>query len=308
MRWKKIIRYLHNPCKIVNFLGARGGLKFIPDKLYLKLRYYAYFEKKLNLENPTTFNEKNQWLKLYDRNPIYTQMVDKSDVRQYLAAIIGEEYLIPLIGVWDKFDDIDFSQLPDKFVLKCTHDSGGVVVVKDKDNLDIESVRKIIKRSLKRNFYYYSREWPYKDVKPRIICEKYLVDESGYELKDYKVACFNGKAKFFYVCLNRTPKSCNIDMYDMNWNPMPFYQVLHPNSGTFVSKPRNFDKMVEIAEKLAKNLPYLRVDFYEPNGELFMGELTFFHGSGFEPYIPESYDYLMGSWLKLPSVSNLGEK
>lgn len=304
----KVIEYIHNPCKIVNFLGSRGRLKFLPDKLYLKLAYYAFFEKKLDLKNPTTFNEKKQWLKLYDRNPFYTQMVDKYEVREYLAATVGEEYLIPLLGIWDKFEDIDFSQLPDQFVLKCTHDSGGLVICKDKSQLDIEAARKKINRCLKRNYYYHSREWPYKSIKPRIICEKYMVDECGLELKDYKLGCFNGKAKLFFVCLNRTSSSCNIDIYDMNWNPMPFCQTLYPNSGTIIPKPKNFNKMVEFSEKLSKDIPFLRVDFYEPNGQLFMGELTFFHGSGFQVYRPESYDYLLGSWLDLPFNLLEGDK
>lgn len=303
MHWNKVLEYLHNPLKIVNYLDARGGLKLLPDKLYLRLKYFSCLGKKLNLKNPTTFNEKLQWLKLYDRNPIYTRMVDKYEVRQYIAMTIGEDYLIPLLGVWDKFEDIDFSQLPNQFVLKCTHDSGGLVICKDKTKLNIEATRMKINRCLKRNYFLYGREWPYKNVKPRILCEKYMVDESGLELKDYKISCFNDKAKFTEVCLNRnSPSGLNIDMFDTDWNPILALSG-HPNSGTMVPKPKNLNKMLEFAEKLSKDIPYLRVDFYEPGGQLFFGELTFYPASGFEDYTPESYNYLLGSWIDIPVVN-----
>lgn len=298
--WKKAVQYLVNPCKIVNYLGERGFLNFLPDKLYLRCKYYAFFGKQLNLQNPQGFNEKNQWLKLYDQNPGYIEMVDKYEVRQYIAGIIGPTYLVPLLGVWDAFEEINFAELPDQFVLKCTHDSGGVFICKDKNNFDRRAAQKKINRCLKRNYYYRSREWPYKYVKPRIIAEKYLADKDGSNLIDYKVACFNGQAKFFFVCLNRTEHGCNIDMYDLDWNPMPFCQTLYPNSGTLTPRPQNFTKMIEIAEKLSRSIPFLRVDFYEPEGQLYMGELTFFHGSGFQVYRPDSYDMLLGSWLQLP--------
>lgn len=181
-----LIKVFKNPKKIIEFAGYKQLLNWIDDKAYLKLMYYLIFDKKLNLNNSKTFNEKLQWLKLYDRNPLYTKLVDKYEVRKYIAQTIGEEYLIPLIGVWDKFDDIDFSTLPNQFVLKCTHDSGGLVICKNKSKLDIEVARKKINKCLRRNYYYSGREWPYKDVKPRIVCEKYMVDESGVELKDYK--------------------------------------------------------------------------------------------------------------------------
>ena len=187
-------------------------LKSIPDEIYLKWIYRARMDKNLDMENPITFNEKLQWLKLYDRNPLYTQLVDKYEVRKYISNIIGERYLIPLLGVYEKFSDIDFDKLPRQFVLKCTHDSGGLVVCKDKNALDMESAERKINRSLKRNYYYLQREWPYKNVKPRIICEKYMLDESNEELKDYKFLCFNGKVQCSFVCLNRgTKEGLNVD-------------------------------------------------------------------------------------------------
>ncbi|WP_209510531.1 ATP-grasp fold amidoligase family protein [Sedimentibacter acidaminivorans] len=273
----------------------------LPDILYLELMFYHRIKSKLNLKNPRSFNEKLQWLKLYDRNPVYTNLVDKYEVRKYISKTIGEEYLIPLIGVWDKFDAIDFSKLPNHFVLKCTHDSGGIIICKDKSKLDIEAAKKKINKSLKRNYYYLGREWPYKNVKPRIICEKYMVDESGIELKDYKFMCFNGKVRCSFVCLNRNSQSgLNVDFYDMDWNPMSFERH-YPSSGTTIPRPINFDKMIDFAEKLSKNIPFVRVDFYETNGHLYFGELTFHPGSGFEEFTPELYDYLLGSWIKLPS-------
>lgn len=297
----KVLNLIKNPRRIIPILSNRSLLNWLSDETILKIQFKDRMDKTINLKNPQTFNEKLQWLKLYDRNPLYTNLVDKYEVRKYISKVIGEEYLIPLTGVWDKFEDIDFSQLPNQFVLKCTHDSGGIVICKDKNELDIEATRKKINKCLKRNFYYIAREWPYKNIKPRIICEKYMVDESETELKDYKFMCFNGEVKCSFVCLNRNSETgLNVDFYDMNWNPMPFERH-YPNSKTVISKPENFDKMVEFAQKLSKNIPFIRVDFYETNGQLYFGELTFYPGAGFEEFTPESYDYLLGSWIELPS-------
>lgn len=290
---RKIISYLWNLVYIQYFVS---------DKLSLKIKYKNTIGKNLNLDNPQTFNEKLQWLKIHNRNSLYTQAVDKYEVRKYIAVTIGEEYLIPLVGVWDKFEDIDFSKLPNQFVLKCTHDSGGLVICKNKNVLDIETAKNEINKCLKRNFYYVAREWPYKNVKPRIICEKYMLDESGTDLKDYKFMCFNGEVKCSFVCLNRnSPNGLNVDFYDMKWNPMPF-QRHYKSSGSITPRPKNFDKMVEFSRKLSKDIPFVRVDFYEINGQLYFGELTFYPGSGFEEFTPESYDYLLGSWIELPKI------
>ena len=275
--------------------------KIIPDNIYLKLRYKYYTGKKLNLKNPQTFNEKLQWLKLYDRNPLYTKLVDKYEVRKYIADIIGEEYLIPLISIYNSIEEINWNSLPNKFVLKCTHGSGANIICSDKSKLDIEDAKIKLKKWMQRNWYWYGREWPYKNVKPRIICEKYMVDESGIELKDYKFMCFNGEVKCSFVCSNRnSPNGLNVDFYDMDWNLMPFERH-YSNSGTKIPKPKNFEKMVGFAEKLSKNIPFVRVDFYETYGQLYFGELTFYPGSGFEEFTPEKYDYVLGSWLKLPN-------
>lgn len=296
----KIIKAFKNPRLVILYMLDFNFFRIIPDEHYLKIKYKLHMKKKLDLNNPQTLNEKLQWLKLNDRNQLYTNIVDKYEVRKYITKTIGKDYLIPLIGVWNKFEDINFSKLPNQFVLKCTHDSGGLVICTDKNKLDIELARKKINKSLKRDFYYVGREWPYKNVKPRIICEKYMVDESEMELKDYKFMCFNGEAKCSFVCLNRnSPNGLNVDFYDMNWNSMPFERH-YPNSGALIPKPKNFNKMVEFAEKLSKNIPFVRVDFYETNGKLYFGELTFYPGAGFEEFTPESYDYLLGSWINIP--------
>lgn len=292
---KKIISLKH----WLGWITSRDFSKIIPDKLFIQMKYYSVFGKINNFKEPETFNEKLQWLKLYDRNPIYTNLVDKYEVRKYIAKTIGEQYLIPLIGVWDKYEDIDFSKLPNQFVLKCTHDSGGLVICTDKSKFDFETAKKKINESLNRNFYYKCREWPYKNIKPRIICEKYMVDESGVELKDYKFMCFNGEVKCSFVCLNRNlSEGLNVDFYDIDWNSMPFERH-YPSSGKVIPKPKNYNKMIEFAERLSKDIMFVRVDFYEVNGKLYFGELTFYPGSGLEEFTPESYDYLLGSWIDL---------
>lgn len=295
----KILQALKEPKYAFKYLIHKGNFKKMSDEKYLKMMFKHMLGYELNLNNPQTFNEKLQWLKLYDRNPLYTQMVDKYEVRKYIAETIGEKYLIPLIGVWDKFEEIDFDILPNQFVLKCTHDSGGLVICKDKGKLDIGATKKKINKSLKRNYFYHSREWPYKNVKPRIICEMYMVDELCAELKDYKFMCFNGKVKCSFVCLNRnSPSGLNVDFYDMDWNPMPFERH-YPSSGILIPKPKSFNKMVQFAERLSKDIRFVRVDFYEINGQLYFGELTFYPGAGFEEFTPEAYDYLLGSWIQL---------
>lgn len=298
---KKIIKAIKHPKLILLYILNFKIFRIISDKMYLKIKYYLIIGNKLNLQNPKTFNEKLQWLKLYCREPEYTMMVDKYVVRKYIKESIGEEYLIPLLGVYDSFEDIDFDKLPNQFVIKPNHTSGNVFICKDKSKIDYQKLRKEINSWLSREYYWCHREWPYKNVKPIIICEKFLVDESGIELKDYKFMCFNGEVKCSFVCLNRdSSNGLNVDFYDMDWNPMPFERH-YPNSGTVIPKPRNYDKMVEYARILSKGIPFVRVDFYESNGKLYFGELTFYPGSGFEEFIPESYDYLLGSWLALPN-------
>jgi hypothetical protein len=306
MTFNKLLRNNRSEIKkaVANNIALSPIFRILSDKTFLKLQYKLIIGKKLNLKNPKTFNEKLQWLKLYDRNPAYVSLVDKYAVRKYIENTIGSEYLIPLLGVWESFDDIDFKKLPNQFVLKCTHDSGSFYICKDKNNIDKNMLKQKYDNHMKRNMFWHAREWSYKIVKPRIICEKYMVDDSGIELKDYKFTCFNGEVKCSFVCLNRNSRNgLNVDFYDMDWKPMPFERHYH-NSGTIIPKPKNYNKMVEFAEKLSKDIPFVRVDFYETNGQLYFGELTFYPGAGFEEFTPESYDALLGSWIKLPTKTN----
>ncbi|QGH36258.1 glycosyl transferase [Gracilibacillus salitolerans] len=276
--------------------------RFIPDTLYLKITYKLKTGNKLNLKDPKTFNEKLQYLKLYDRNPIYTQLVDKYEVRKYIVTTIGEEYLTPLLGVYDSFDEIDFSELPNQFVLKCTHDSGGLVICKDKSRLDINAAKEKITKCLKKNYYYIYGEWPYKNVKPRIVCEKYMEDEHGTDLKDYRFFCFNGIPRFIAVDFNITDKSkTRRNLYDLEWNLMNG-SISYPRElSEVVPKPIELNKMINLSKILSKNIPHVRVDFYYVNGKVYFGEMTFFHQSGYGKIQPKEFDMEMGEWIKTPN-------
>lgn len=274
----------------------------MPDKCYLKYMYKALVGRKLNLKNPKTYNEKLQWLKLYNRNPEYCQIVDKYEVKNIIAEKIGPQYIIPTLGIWDKFEDIDFSNLPNRFVLKCTHDSGSVVICRDKSTFDYEKAKKKLKKKLKSNLYWHAREWPYKNVKPRIIAEQYMEDGKSEELKDYKFFCFNGEPKFLYVSEGLSNHAtAKISYVSMNWEQEPFRRNDFAIFEKLPPKPLNFDKMVEFARVLSKDIPFLRVDFYEINEQLYFGELTFFPGGGFTAFEPPEWDETIGSWLTLPS-------
>lgn len=292
-------KFVENPWRIINVLAAKGLLNWLPDRQYLKLRYRASFNRKLNLSNPQTFNEKLQWIKLYDRDPIFTTMVDKYEAKNYVAEIIGEEYIIPTLGVWDRFNDIDFLKLPDQFVLKCTHDSGGLVICKDKNKLNIERARTKIERSLKSSYYRWGREWPYKDVKPRIIAEQYM-SNNGKALDDYKVHNFDGVPKLILICSDRFSESgLKEDFYDENWQHLDMYRISHPSSTNIAEKPGCLDEMLKLSKRLANGTSFLRTDFYEIDGKLYLGELTFFPASGLQPYRPDEWDYKMGQWITL---------
>lgn len=282
------------------FIKSKLGLcNNVSDEEYLRQIYRFRMGKDLNLDNPKTLNEKLQWLKLHDRKPEYTTMVDKYEVKKYVADIIGEEYIVPTLGVWDNVEDIEFDKLPNQFVLKCTHDSGSIVICKDKSKLDFEAAKKKLKKGLDRNLFWYGREWPYKDVKPRIIAEPYMEDGKAHELIDYKFMCFNGVVKCSFTCSERfTESGLKVTFFDKDWNVMPFERH-YPASKNPPKKPINYDKMIQFSEKLSKGILFVRVDFYEINGQLFFGELTFYPGSGFEEFTPEEWDYKLGDFLKL---------
>lgn len=300
MNTQKILTYMKNPMRAFVKLGGLGFFNWMSDETYLKIAYRSLMGKKLDLKNPQTFNEKIQWLKLYDRKPIYTTMVDKYEAKKYVANIIGEQYIIPTLGVWNKFEDINFDKLPNQFVLKCTHDSGGIIICRDKSKFDIEAARKKINHSLKRNYFWQGREWPYKNVKPRIIAEKYMEDAQSGDLKDYKFFCFNGEPKMLFIASDRanSNEETKFDFYDIHYNHLDFTNG-HPNASKPPQKPIQFDEMINLAAKLSQNIPLLRVDFYEISGKVYFGELTFSHWSGFVPFNPETWDKNLGDWINL---------
>lgn len=303
---KKIRSYIMNPQYIIMGLHRKKIIR-VSDKFYVKCSYKEKFDKKLNLKNPQTFNEKLQWLKLYDRKPEYTKMVDKYEAKKYVSDIIGEEYIIPTLGIYDSFDEINFNELPNKFVMKCTHDSGSTIICKNKNEFNIKKAKKKINRALKKNYYYMAKEWPYKKVKPRIIIEQYMVDESGTELKDYKIFNFDGISKIIQVDFGRF-KEHKRNFYDVNWNYIEELSIQYPNdSNIIIKKPQNLEIMLDFAKKLSKNIPYLRTDFYSINEKIYFGELTFYHGAGFEKINPEEWDYKLGEMLVLPKKERKGK-
>ncbi|MGI6561546.1 MAG: ATP-grasp fold amidoligase family protein [Clostridia bacterium] len=269
------------------------------DEKYLKIAYKITIGKELNLTNPTTFNEKLQWLKLYDRNPLYTKLVDKYEVKEYVKEKIGEAYIIPTLGVWDSFDEIDFDALPAQFVLKCTHDSGGLIICKDKSTFDKAAARRKINRCLRHNFYWGQREWPYKNVKPRIIAEAYMEDKQLHELRDYKFFCFDGKVRCFKIDFDRFVKH-RANYYDPDGVLLPFGEkryMFDPN--VTLEMPGDLKKMIEIAENLAKGLRFVRVDLYYIDSRVYFGEITFYPASGMGRFEPAEWDSILGSWIKL---------
>ncbi len=270
------------------------------DKLYLKIKYWAIMGKKLNIENPQTFNEKLQWLKIYNRKEIYTTMVDKFAVREYIAQTLGEEYLIPFLGVWENPEDIDFDTLPDKFVLKCNHNSGtGMCICKDKSKLDIPKVKKDLMKGLKEDYFIISREWPYKNVKRRIIAEQYMEDKNG-DFVDYKFFCFGGRADNVMVCIERQTGNPKYYFFDREWKLMRINKLgVAAPEGFTLPKPACIDKMFEIADILSNGMPYSRIDLYEVDGKIYFGEITFFPNSGFGANFLKETDERFGNMINL---------
>ncbi len=297
-----IKQYLKNPLKIVFALGYHGYLNWVPDPIYLRLVFKALTGRFMNLRNPKTFNEKLQWLKLYNRNPLYTTLVDKYAVKKWVADKIGEQYVIPTLGVWDRFEDIDFGNLPNQFVLKCTHDSGGLVIVKDKSKLDIEAARQKITKSLKLNYYWACREWPYKNVPPRIIAEKYMEDSTDGELRDYKFYTFKGEPKFLLIASNRQKGNVPyFDYFDMDGNHLDLHDLKTINNPNEIPQlPQRFNELKDLSRKLTKGIPHVRADFYVVNDDIFFGEYTFFDDGGFMKATPSSWEREWGEMIELP--------
>ena len=282
------------------FWADRGKKASVPAEEFLKIRYRSVFEKELDLECPKTYTEKLQWLKLYDQRQEYTIMVDKYEVKKFVSERIGESYVIPLLGVWNRVEDISFDTLPDRFVLKTTHDSGAVVICKDKKKLDINATQKKLNYFLKRRYYDCNREWPYKNVKPRIIAEMYMEDSKDKELRDYKFFTFNGIPKVLYIAQGRGRGDATVaDFFDMEFNHLPF-TIDHEMAEIPPEKPKCFEEMKRLAAILSEGTPQLRVDFYEVDGKVYFGEMTFFHCSGFEKFHPAEWDKIFGDWLILP--------
>lgn len=295
-----IVKCIKKPRHIFIGLGRRNLLNWMPDEIYLRIVYFLTFKKKLDLQNPKTYNEKLQWIKLYDRNPLYIDLVDKHAVKKIIAKMIGEEYIIPTLGVWDRAEDIDFDALPEKFVLKCNHDSGGIVICKDKNTLDRDAAVKKLSTCLKHNGFWYGREWPYKNVKPCIIAERYMEDSVTHDLRDYKFFTFSGEVKAMFVASDRfDQEETKFDFFDQDFNHLDFLQG-HPNASAPIDKPKSFEQMKKLAEIISANLYQARIDFYEVDGQIYFGEITFFHYSGFTPFEPTEWDSIFGEWIKLP--------
>lgn len=296
----RIFKILKNPKLLFLTLGQRGFFNWMDDEKYIKIAYKILMKKPLNLDNPKTYSEKLQWIKLNDRRPEYTMLVDKYAVKEYISKTIGDQYVIPTLGVWSHFDEIDFDLLPNQFVLKCTHDSGGLIICKDKIKLDKVKAKKKIEECLRHNFFYGQREWPYKNVPHRIIAEPYMEDKKTKDLRDYKFFAFDGMVRALFIATERGSKEeTKFDFFDDDFKHLPFRNG-HPNAEKLPEKPVCFDEMKELASKLSKGIPEVRVDLYEVNGKVYFGEMTFFHWSGFKPFEPEEWDYKFGSWIKLP--------
>lgn len=295
--------------KLKTFLGKPevGLLKLwylfepiVSDKLFLKVMFRMRVGYWPNLDAPSSYNEKLQWLKLNYKRKEYTKMVDKASAKEYVSNIIGEKYVIPTLGIWENINDIDWNALPNQFVLKATHDSGGVVVCKNKAELNIEEAKQMLQGAGKKDYTKYNKEYVYHDVPHRFIAEKYMEDESGFELKDYKIFCFDGSPKYLFVATGRQQHDTRFDFYDLEFNHLPVLNG-HPNADKLPAKPDNFEEMLEVASKLSKGMPHVRVDLYNINGNIYFGELTFFHWSGMTPYEPREWDFKFGEYLKLPN-------
>lgn len=290
----------HKPAFIIDFFLCKVYPLF-SDSLFLKLRFRVLVGYSLDLDNPQSFNEKIQWLKLHDHHVEYSQMVDKYEAKKIVSSLIGPQYVIPTLGLWDSVDEIEWNSLPDSFVIKATNDSGGNVICKDKSLFDFKIAPKKLKRNGNRDYSAVSKEYPYKDVKHRFIAEPFLEDDSGDGLVDYKFFCFDGEVKFLFVATGRLKKDTRFDFYDANYCFLPVING-HPNADNLPSKPKNFDEMKEVASRLSKGIPHVRIDLYNIDGRIYFGEFTFFHNSGLVPFSPQKWDYVFGSFLHLPTI------
>ena len=296
----RIINYIKNPQIFLNVLLVHLSPLIRNDMAYAKLMWLLKKDYPLDLEHPVTFNQKLQWLKLYDRQSKYTMLVDKVKVKDYIATVLGEEFVIPTLGVWSNPDDIDFDTLPERFVLKCNHNSGtGMFICKDKSKMNIKKVKAGLKKGLKENYYVKNREWPYKDVERRILAEQLLDPAPGEnDLKDYKLFCFDGVVKLIEVDYNRFIHH-NRNLYTTDWRRINAEIEFPSEPGVEFERPKGLETAIKAAEVLSKGIPHVRVDFYIIDERVYFGEMTFYHGSGYEKITPHSLDEKMGSWIHI---------
>lgn len=293
----KLVRAIQNPKFAIQWLFTQCS-RWLPNKFYLSVLYRMRIGEKMNWKNPTTYNEKCQWMKLYHQRDLYTRLADKYAVKEYVSQLIGEEYVVPTYGCYDKFADIEFDKLPNTFVLKATHDSSGAVVCTDKSTFHMEEMRRKYNRLLKRNWYWHCCEWPYKNIKPRLLIDAYLNDDTGATLRDYKFMCFNGEPKVMYCTVK--DKYIYENFYDMNFQPMAISHGYDRHQPEF-EKPAAFEKMKELARILSAGIPFVRVDFFYVQGKIYFGEYTFYDWGGMKPFVDKKWDKLLGDWLQLPT-------
>jgi len=297
----KVKRYLKNPYLAFGYDLIKTHPNWMSDKYYLSILWKMTMGYNLNWNDPKTYNEKLQWLKLHDHNPLYPILVDKYRVKKWVSEQIGEEYVIPTLFSYSSTDEIDLDSLPDQFVLKCNHDSGSVVICRDKSSFDLSTAKKKLAKALSHNYYWDAREWAYKKVPRCIIAEPYLEDDNSKELPDYKFFSFDGEVKALFIATDRTNplEETKFDFYDTSFNHINVTNG-HPNAQNTPNKPQSFDKMIQLARVLSKGLPHVRCDFYDVNGHVYFGELTFYHWGGMTKFYPQSFDQQMGEWIKLP--------
>ena len=296
---KTATSFINNPKKMLYPAAQNGFFKWIPDKYFLKILYWAELDRRLDLNDPTLFSEKIQWLKLHDRNPNYTYLVDKFLVKSIVSTKIGSEYIIPTLKYWDSVEEIDFDCLPNSFVIKCNHDSGGIFICKDKRTQDISLLKKRIMIRFERNAYYSGREWPYKNISKRIIAEELLNDPNHYDLIDYKFYCFNGIPRYCQVIQNRSTNE-TIDFYDMEWRYQPFTGLgINSKQGDPIDKPLRFETMKNMAEKLAEGTMFVRIDLYNIDGKIYFGEYTLYPKSGFGRFTPDEWNIKLGDMIHI---------
>lgn len=296
MDMKKIVYYLLHERRLLKIVILAKLTKFFSDKYYIEKMFELKFGYKPDLDSPQTFNEKLNWLKLNNRNPLYTMLADKYSVKEYVAQTIGEKYVVPCYGKWECFEDIDFDTLPNQFVLKLNHDSSGAFICNNKNTIDKKELKKVLSRNIKRNYYWWLREWPYKNIKPCILSEKLLVDGTGAVLRDYKFWCFNGEPKYMY-CTVKGVKTYE-NFYDMNFSPVDINHGFPRHIPEF-DKPANFELMKDLAAKLSKGIPFVRVDFFDVEGHVYFGEYTFYDWGGMRPFVSINVDKELGSYINI---------